>query len=67
MEQALAAYVTEVAAVRRDGLIRALPGDQAERFFALGFAMEQLHQNFRDLEMRVTEWALPGKPTARVV
>ncbi|MFT3939546.1 MULTISPECIES: FUSC family protein [Rhodopseudomonas] len=66
MEQALAAYAAEVAAVRRDGLIRALPGDQAERFFALGFAMEQLHQNFRDLEMRVTEWGQPSKPTARV-
>jgi uncharacterized membrane protein YccC len=61
LENALAAYVAEVAAVRRDGLIRALPGDQAERFFALGFAMEQLHQNFRDLEMRVTEWGQAGK------
>ena len=27
-----------------------------ERFFALGFAMEQLRQNFVDLEMRVAEW-----------
>jgi uncharacterized membrane protein YccC len=57
---ALNAYAAEVGTVRRDGLTRDLSGEQAERFFALGFAMEQLSQNFRDLEMRVAEWAKPG-------
>ena len=57
---ALDAYAAEVGTVRRDGLTRGLSGEQAERFFALGFAMEQLSQNFRDLEMRVTEWCKPG-------
>jgi uncharacterized membrane protein YccC len=65
LEAALAAYAAEVAAVRRDGLTRDLTGDQAERFFALGFAMEQLHQNFRDLEMRVAEWAKADARGAR--
>jgi hypothetical protein len=31
--------------------------DAAERFFALGFALEQLRQNFKDLERCVTDWA----------
>jgi len=34
-----------------------LPADAAERFFALGFALEQMHQNFSDLRERVNEWA----------
>jgi len=54
---ALDAYAVEVGTVRRDGLTRNLSGEQTERFFALGFAMEQMHQNLRDLDMRVTEWA----------
>jgi uncharacterized membrane protein YccC len=57
MEAALDAYATEVAAVRRDGLTRGLPGDTIERFFALGFSLEQMHQNLKDLERCVTNWA----------
>ncbi len=57
MEAALDAYATEVAAVRGDGLTRGLPGDAIERFFALGFSLEQMHQNLRDLERCVTDWA----------
>ena len=37
-------------------LTRALPGDAAERFFAVGFALEQMRQNFRDLVRVVDEW-----------
>jgi hypothetical protein len=55
-EQALAAYEVDVAQVRREGLTRALPGEDTERFFALGFALEQLHQNFLDLRRVVDEW-----------
>jgi hypothetical protein len=32
-----------------------------ERFFALGFGLEQLHQNFTDLQRVVTEWSRAGK------
>ncbi|KPF94217.1 FUSC family protein [Rhodopseudomonas palustris] len=64
---ALDAYAAEVQAVRQDGLTRGLSGEQMERFFALGFAMEQLRQNFVDLEMRVAEWvkaSAAGKASA---
>jgi len=55
-EAALAAYEIEVEAVRADGLTRVLPADGAERFFAIGFAFEQMHQNLRDLQRVVGEW-----------
>jgi uncharacterized membrane protein YccC len=55
-EQALAAYDAEVEAMRHEGLTRALPGDAAERFFAVGFALEQMRQNLRDLLRVVDEW-----------
>ena len=50
-------YGAEVTALRRDGLTRDLPGDAVERLFALGFALEQLHRDFKDLEQRVMEYA----------
>ena len=64
---ALQNYADAVAAVRRDGLIRGQPGDTAERFFALGFSLEQMHQNLCDLDRVVGEWseAVADKP-ARV-
>jgi uncharacterized membrane protein YccC len=62
-EQALEAYDAEVEAMRHEGLTRALPGDAAERFFAVGFALEQMHQNFRDLVRVVDEWG-PGERVA---
>lgn len=58
-QDALAAYAAEVAAVRSDGLTRALPADRIEPFFALGFALDQLQQNFSDLGMRLDEHATP--------
>jgi len=57
MEVALAAYGAEIALLRREGLTRSLPGDVAERFFALGFALEQMRSNCKDLERCVAEWA----------
>ncbi|WP_315722969.1 MULTISPECIES: FUSC family protein [unclassified Bradyrhizobium] len=54
---ALKAYADAVAAVRSDGLTRGLPGDAAERFFALGFSLDQMRQNLIDLERVVAEWA----------
>ena len=43
--------------VRSEGLTRGLPGDAAERFFALGFSLEQMRQNLKDLERCVAEWS----------
>jgi uncharacterized membrane protein YccC len=56
-EHALEAYDAEVDALRTEGLTRALPGDAAERFFAIGFALEQMHQNLLDLSRVVQEWS----------
>ena len=55
-ERALAAYEKDVEAARADGLTRALPAEGAERFFAVGFALEQMHQNLLDLQRVVEEW-----------
>jgi uncharacterized membrane protein YccC len=45
------------AALRREGLTRGLPVDTVERIFTLGFALDQLRQNFRDLDRFVREAA----------
>jgi len=62
---ALDSYAAEVAALRREGLTRNLAADEAERFFALGFALEQMHNNVRDLERCVAEWALSSARVGR--
>jgi hypothetical protein len=54
---ALQHYAEAVAAVRQDGLIRGQPADTAERFFAIGFSLEQMHQNLCDLDRVVGEWS----------
>jgi uncharacterized membrane protein YccC len=56
VDDALQAYAAEVAAVRSEHLIRGLPGDVAERFFALGFSLEQMRQNLNDLDRCHDEW-----------
>jgi uncharacterized membrane protein YccC len=56
VDDALHAYADEVAAVRSEGLIRGLPGDVAERFFALGFSLEQMRQNLNDLDRCHGDW-----------
>ena len=50
-------YATEIASVRSEGLTHGLPGDAAERFFALGFSLEQMRQDLKDLERCVAEWS----------
>jgi uncharacterized membrane protein YccC len=57
IDVALQSYAAEVAALRSEGLIRGLPGDVAERFFVLGFALEQMRQNLKDLGRCVAEWS----------
>ena len=57
VEAALGAYAAAVAALRHDGMTRRLSGDAAERLFAIGFALEQMHQNLKDLARVVSEWA----------
>jgi hypothetical protein len=62
---ALDAFAGEMAALRREGLTRSLPADAAEHFFALGFVFEQMHNNVKDLERCVTEWAGSPKEAGR--
>jgi uncharacterized membrane protein YccC len=57
VEAALDVYAAAIATARRERLTQDLPGDVVERIFALGFALEQLHQNFIDLARCVTEFA----------
>lgn len=61
VDDALRAYSAEVAAVRSEGLIRGQPGDVAERFFALGFSLEQMRQNLNDLNRCHDEWCTGAK------
>jgi uncharacterized membrane protein YccC len=51
------AYTAEVAAMRDEGLTRALTTSQLEQLFALGFAFDQILQDLTDLERYVGEWA----------
>jgi hypothetical protein len=66
VDAALQAYAVEVAALRSEGLIRGVPVDVAERFFALGFSLEQMRQNLNDLDRCHAEWceAPAGKPVS---
>jgi hypothetical protein len=56
-EAALDSYADAFARIRREGLTLGLPVDAAERIFALGFALEQVHHNFHDLRRCVEEAA----------
>lgn len=57
LEAALNAYAAAIATARRDRLMKDFSGDEVERIFALGFAFEQVHQNFIDLARCVSEFA----------
>jgi uncharacterized membrane protein YccC len=56
-EQAMDEYSAGIDLLRGAGLTRALPSDVVERIFALGFALEQLRWNLRDLRRAVAEAA----------
>jgi uncharacterized membrane protein YccC len=55
VEATLQSYAAEMAVLRDQSLMRDLPVHAVERMFALGFALEQLRQNFNDLERCVAE------------
>src|SRR5262249_46480046 len=50
-------YTEKFSAVRRDGLIRGMTSEAAERFFALGFALEQMREHLEEVHRVVSEWA----------
>jgi hypothetical protein len=57
VDGALAAHAAQIAALRREGATRSLAVNAMESLFALGFAFDQMRNNFRDLERCVAEWA----------
>ncbi|WP_407178932.1 FUSC family protein [Bradyrhizobium sp. STM 3562] len=67
VDAAFKAYADAFGAVRRDGLTRKMASEAVERFFALGFALEQLREHLSDLHRVVGEWAhaYSGAATAR--
>jgi uncharacterized membrane protein YccC len=60
VDAALDRFAAEVAAIRREGLTRGWSNEAVERLFALGFALEQMHQNFRDLARCVGDFCREG-------
>jgi len=61
LDQAHAAAMAEMAALRQEGLTRALSDELAGRFFALAFALEQIRRNLGDLGGVVTEQAVTAR------
>jgi uncharacterized membrane protein YccC len=57
LEAALDGFGSQIAAIRRDHLTRDLSSDVVERLYALGFSLEQLRQDLRDLADRAGEWS----------
>ena len=57
VESAFHDYTEEFGTVRRDGLIRGMTSEAAERFYALGFALEQMREHLAEVHRVVGEWA----------
>ena len=67
VDTAFKAYADAFGAVRHEGLTRNMTSEAVERFFALGFALEQLREHLSDLHRVVGEWAqeYSGADTSR--
>ena len=59
VDLAFDAYAAEMAALRRTHATQDQPSEAVERLFALGFALEQLRRDFKDLASRAEELARP--------
>ncbi|MEO5924032.1 MAG: FUSC family protein [Bryobacteraceae bacterium] len=55
-ESALAQHTAEVADLRKSGATRPLPDETIGRIFGLTFALDQLHDNLKDLTDRLNEF-----------
>ena len=58
---ALDNYAAAMAELRRSGVTRNLPGEEAGRIFALGFALEQMRSDLADLLNRAREFVGAGR------
>ena len=57
VEIAFREYIEAFGAVRQERLTRDMPSEAAERFFALGFALEQLREHLFEVQRVIGEWA----------
>jgi uncharacterized membrane protein YccC len=57
VEAAFDNYTEAIASVGREGLTQGLPVDALERIFTLGFALDQMRQDLRDLDRCASEVA----------
>jgi hypothetical protein len=57
VEAAFDHYAEAIASVGSEGLTQGLPVDALERIFTLGFALDQMRQDLRDLDRCVSEIA----------
>jgi uncharacterized membrane protein YccC len=57
LHQTLTAFGAEFAALRSDGILRALPDEAVERVFGFAFALEQIGRHLDELADRVREIA----------
>ena len=57
VEAAFKAYSEAFDEVRHEGLTRDMTSEAAERFFALGFALEQMREHLGEVHRVVGEWA----------
>ena len=57
VEAAFDHYAEAIASIGCEGLTQGLPVDALERIFTLGFALDQMRQDFRDLERCASEIA----------
>src|SRR5262249_20084230 len=62
---ALAAYTADIEDARHQGLTVPLSSSESEPLFALGFAFDQLHHNFIDLQRCVRSYARKPKKKAK--
>jgi uncharacterized membrane protein YccC len=57
VQAAFRAHAAAFDDVRHEGLTRAMTSEAAERFFALGFALEQMREHLSEVHRVVGEWA----------
>ena len=57
VEAAFKAHAEAFDEVRHEGLTRGMTSEAAERFFALGFALEQMREHLGEVQRVVGEWA----------
>lgn len=61
LQAGLNAYEAEIAALRQEGLTRSLPIEALERLFGLAFALEQLHQDLKELARWTSDFSQGGE------